>query len=185
MHVALSALVLVWAIAVAPNEWRVEQGDVRVICPMTIGGSFEAKTTALSGSLARSTSGPHAFDGTLAVDLRTLETGIGLRDQHLRETYLEVDNGPAFGVATLSEIDVQGLDPDATSGKGSFAGSLTLHGLTRQVAGSVDIRQSRGGRHVRAVFPVRLPDYHVRKPRYLGVGVKDTVRVEVEFDLSS
>ena len=32
-----------------------------------------------------------ALDGSLAVDPRTLDTGIGLRNEHLKGTYLEVD----------------------------------------------------------------------------------------------
>jgi hypothetical protein len=48
------------------------------------------------------------FDGSLAVDLRTLDTGIALRNEHLRENYLEVDKGPGFDTATLSKIDGKG-----------------------------------------------------------------------------
>jgi YceI-like protein len=81
---------------------------VRVICPMTIGGSFDAKTTALRGSVTASASDSPVFDGSLAVDLRTLDTGIALRNEHLRENYLEVDKGPGFDTATLSKIDGKG-----------------------------------------------------------------------------
>ena len=115
------------------------------------------------------------------MDLRTLDTGIGLRNEHLRENYLEVDKGPGFDTATLSEIDLKGLNPDAPEGKGSFTGVLTLHGVTKTVTGAVDVRQAGGGLRVKASFPVNLPDYSIRKPRYLGVGVKDTVQVEVTF----
>lgn len=184
MKSAMTALVLIGVIVAAPSSWRVVQGDVRVICPMTIGGSFEAKTMALSGSVTRSADGQQAFEGTLAVDLRTLDTGIGLRNEHLRKNYLEVDNGPAFAVATLSDIVLLDLNPDAPRGKGSFTGSLTLHGITRTVTGSLDIRRAGAGLRVKATFPVRLPDYEIRKPRYLGIGVDDTVRVEVAFDAS-
>lgn len=184
MKAAMTALALLGVSVVAPNSWRVAQGDVRVICPMTIGGSFEAKTTALSGSLTRGAGNQQAFEGTLAVDLRTLDTGIGLRNDHLRRNYLEVDNGPAFAAAMLSDIVLRDLDPDAPEGRGSFTGSLTLHGMTRTVAGSVDIRRAGAGLRVKARFPVRLPDYQIPKPRYLGIGVDDTVRVEVAFDVS-
>jgi polyisoprenoid-binding protein YceI len=183
MKYAIAALALSFMSVVAQNSWRVAQGDVRVTCPMTIGGSFEAKTMALEGSVTRNASDPGAFEGTLAVNLRTLDTGIGLRNEHLRTSYLEVDNGPAFEMATLSGIDVQGLNLDAPEGRGSFTGSLTLHGLTRTVAGSVDVRRNGAGLRVKATFPVQLPDYQIRKPRHLGVGVKDTVHVEVAFDV--
>jgi polyisoprenoid-binding protein YceI len=183
MKYAIAALTLAWMSVVAQNSWRVAQADVRVICPMTVGGSFGAKTMDLEGSVTRSASGPSAFEGTLAVNLRTLDTGIGLRNEHLRTNYLEVDNGPAFEVATLSGIDVQGLNLDAPEGKGSFTGALTLHGVTRTVTGHVDVHRNGAGLRVKATFPVQLPDYQIRKPRHLGVGVKDTVDVEVAFDI--
>jgi polyisoprenoid-binding protein YceI len=184
MKSILVALSLSGAAVVAGHTWTVGQGDVRVICPMTIGGSFEAKSTALSGSLTASASGSGALDGSLAVDLRTLETGIGLRNAHLREKYLEVDKGRGFDTATLSEIHLKGLNADAPEGKGSFTGSLTLHGASKMVTGAVDVRQASGGLRVKASFPVLLSDYSISKPRYLGVGVKDSVQVEVVFVVS-
>jgi polyisoprenoid-binding protein YceI len=184
MKSTLVGLVLAGTMVVTANTWRAEQGDVRVICRMTIGGSFDAKTTALSGSVTASTSGSRAFDGTLAVDLRTLDTGIGLRNEHLRKNYLEVNKGPGFDTATLSEIDLNGFNPDAPEGRGSFTGLLTLHGATHTVTGAVDVRQAVAGLRVKASFPVDLADYNIRKPRYLGIGVKNTVQVEVAFAVS-
>src|SRR5574339_134056 len=112
MKSTLVGLVLAGTTVMTANTWRVGQADVRVICPMTIGGSFDAKTTALSGSVTASATGSRV-DGTLAVDLRTLDTGIGLRNEHLRNNYLEVDKGPRFDTASLSEIDLNGFNPDA------------------------------------------------------------------------
>ena len=43
MKSTLIGLVLLGSTVVAANTWRVGQGDVRVICPMTIGGSFDAR----------------------------------------------------------------------------------------------------------------------------------------------
>jgi polyisoprenoid-binding protein YceI len=181
MKSTMVTLVLAGATVVASNTWLVQEADVRVICPMTIGGSFEAKTTALSGSVMAGGNGSSAFDGSFAVDLRTLDTGIALRNEHLRDNYLEVNNGPGFDTATFAGIDLTGFQPDAPNGKGSFTGLLTLHGVTRTVTGAVDVRQAGAGLRVKASFPVNLSDYSIRKPRYFGVGVKDTIQVEVAF----
>jgi polyisoprenoid-binding protein YceI len=181
MKSTVIGIVLAGALAAPANTWHVGPGDVRVICPMTIGGSFEATTTALSGSMTASEAGARAFDGSVAVDLRTLDTGINLRNEHLREKYLEVGKGPGFDTATLSEIDLNGVDAGTSEGKGSFTGLLTLHGARKTVKGSVDVRAQGTGLHVKASFPVDLSDYAIAKPRYLGVGVKDIVQVEVAF----
>jgi hypothetical protein len=162
--------------------WRVEQADVRVTCPLTINGSFEAKTSELSGAVTPNAGGGPVLDGSLAVDLRTLDTGIGLRNEHLSEKYLEVEKGSEFAAATLTRIDLIGLNPDAPEGKGTFTASLTLHGVTRAVNGSVEVRREKtGGLRVKALFPVTLADYSIPVPRYLGVGVRDTVAVQVTF----
>ena len=180
MKLALLAVAaLVVSVTAAGTTWRATQGDVRVTCPMTIGGSFQAKTSAVSGSLGASH--PSGYDGSIAVDLRMLDTGINLRNDHMRENYLEVDKAPGYDKAVLSEIDLKGLTPDAPEGKGSFTGSLTLHGTTKTVSGAAEIHKAGGGYRVKASFPVNLADYQIPEPRYLGVGVKNTVQVEVSF----
>ena len=65
--------------------------------------------------------------------------------------------------------------------KGSFTGMLTLHGVKKSVSGPVEVRKAGTGLRVKASFPVNLPDYNIPEPRYLGVGVKNTVHVEVTF----
>jgi polyisoprenoid-binding protein YceI len=165
----------------AAGSWRVTQGDVSVKCPMTIGGSFDAKTNALSGTITVSAAQPSSLEGSLAVDLRTIDTGISLRNDHLREKYLEVERGAGYDKAVLSAIALKGLNPDAPEGKGSFTGSLTLHGVTKTVSGPVEVRKAGAGLRVKAAFPMNLPDYNIPEPRYLGVGVKNTVQVDVTF----
>ena len=175
--------VSLWAAvtSAAGASWHVGEGEVSVKCPMTVGGSFDATTSALTGMLTTSTARPSGFDGSLAVDLRTIDTGIALRNDHLKEKYLEVDKGAGYEQAVLSDVVLQGLNADAPTGKGSFTGSLMLHGVKKTVTGPAEIRQAGTGWRVRASFPVNLPDYNIDKPRYLGVGVKDTVQVSVTF----
>jgi polyisoprenoid-binding protein YceI len=114
-----------------------------------------------------------------------IDTGISLRNDHLRDTYLEVDKAPGYDKAVLSEIDLKGLAPDAPEGKGSFTGSLMLHGTKKTVSGPAEIRKAGSGYRVMASFPVSLSDFQIPEPRYLGVGVKNTVQVEVTFVASA
>ena len=64
------------------RSWTTTTGDVRVTCPLTVGGSFEAKTTALAGRLSVDPA-TTALAGELSVELKTLDTGISLRNQHM------------------------------------------------------------------------------------------------------
>lgn len=192
---AIASLAMVSATLGAQDALRITGGEVSVLCPLTIGGSFEAKTKALTGEVAvapasdvqlasaERQSGPAArsgdtqrLEGEIVVDLRTLQTGIGLRDRHMRTKYLEVERGPTFGVARLKDIRV-----DRLSGRTTFRGVLTLHGETREVNGTADIRPEGGGYRLKASFPVRVSDFGIPEPSYLGVGVKDEVVVRVNL----
>lgn len=175
-------LVASFAIDVAGQAptWQVSRGEVRVICPMTIGGSFEAKTSALTGNVAAAVP-PPSLAGELSVDLTTLDTGINIRNDHLRRNYLEVGKGEGFDRAVLSDIDLGSANPKTFQGRTKFTGTLLLHGTKRMVAGTVEISRTGLAVRVSARFPLSLSDYRIAKPRYLGIGVSDRIEVNVAF----
>jgi polyisoprenoid-binding protein YceI len=148
---------------------------------MTVGGSFEAKTDSLKGTIVLATGRPPALSGDLTVDLRTLDTGIGLRNDHLRGEYLEVGRGADFDAATLTAIRLGDIDPATFQGRTSFRGTFLLHGTRRPVTGQAEIRREGSSVRVEASFPVVLADYGIPKPQYLGVGVKSEVQVKVSL----
>jgi polyisoprenoid-binding protein YceI len=162
------------------RDWIVRTGEIRVVCPLTVGGSFEAKSTAITGTW-RPADDSAAGVGQLVVDLATLDTGIQLRNEHLRDVYLEVGKGEGYARAVLSQIRVDGIDAQSLSGRGTFSATLLLHGQSLPVTGRADLKRNGDAVDVRAEFPVGLPKYGIAKPRYLGVGVKDEVTVRVTF----
>jgi len=171
--------------ASAEEFWTLASGNVRVRCRLTIGGSFDASTSAMSGTLRQT--GPGAsYAGTLRVDLVSLDTGIELRDNHLRETYLEVARGERFRHAALTGIELDDpLPPDAARHKTPFSGTLSLHGVERAVAGKAELSRRHGRLRVQATFPLSLKAFDIPPPRYMGVGVRDEVRILVTFDAVS
>ena len=108
------------------ESWSVAGGEVRVRCRMTVGGSFDAVTSAISGTLRGEPLDPR-YTGELRVDLATLDTGIELRNEHLRNSYLELGRGPEFLHAVLSGI-VLAATPPASNRRHEtrFSGTLTL-----------------------------------------------------------
>jgi hypothetical protein len=101
------------------TAYPITNAHVAVICPLTVGGSFEARTSAVVGSLGVEDAS-RAVTGAVQVDLATLETGIELRDQHMKQVYLEIGRGDTFATARLEEIGV---------------GLLTALGLSRLMQG--------------------------------------------------
>lgn len=178
---ALLGLALPVTLAASGPTWRVTRGEVRVVCPLTVGGSFDAKTTSLAGELELVSAAPVSLGGELAVDLSSLDTGISLRNEHMRDKYLEVGRGPGFDRAALSGVGLGKVDPATFQGRTAFTATLLLHGTRRPVSGQATIRRDGGSVHVEASFPVTVADHGIPKPQYLGVGVRNEVNVMVSF----
>jgi polyisoprenoid-binding protein YceI len=181
MNAALLVLALALDASSLAGPWRLEGASVEAACTLTVGGRFEARSTALTGELAVASEDPAAFDGELSLDLRTLQTDIALRDAHLRDEYLEVGRGPGFSHAVLSGISLPGAAAADVKGRTAFRARLLLHGVTREVRGEAEIQRDGPAARVEATFPVRLGDHAIKSPRYLGVGVRDEVIVKVSL----
>ena len=158
----------------AADAYKVSGAEVVVVCPLTVGGSFEARTKSVSGEVTASAADPGSVSGALRVDLQTLETGIAVRDRHMRENYLEVEKGPEFAVATFDKIRIEKL-----AGKSTFKGTLLLHGQRQEVTGVADLQQRDGRIRVQAQFPIKVSAFQIPKPTYLGVGVRDEIQIKV------
>lgn len=169
--------------SIAGTSLHVSDASIAVSCPLTVGGGFEAKTNALKGELVLDPGQTGAVLGELTVDLRTLQTGIGLRDTHMREKYLEVQRGEDFASATLDQIRLEGLDQQNPAGMAKFSAVLMLHGTERPVTGTAKIRRTDQGLAVQATFPVKVSSFDIASPTYLGVGVRDDISIAVNFKL--
>lgn len=179
---ALASLALAAATA-AGESWTLTSGEVRVRCRLTVGGSFDAVTSGVSGALRLEDAGGPAVPGAVRVRLDSLDTGIGLRNTHLRETYLEVHRGEAFREAVLTAVELaEPFPPGARDHETGFRGSLSLHGVERRIEGDVRLGRRDGRVRVEAEFPLSLAEFAIPPPRYLGVGVRDEVQVTVTLE---
>jgi len=161
------------------QTWQAIQGRVAVVCPLTVGGRFEAKTTAVTGRVT-TVDGTRHVEGAFVVDLATLQTGIGLRDVHLRDNYLEVSRGPGYDTAVLDAIVLDApLPARGQSAALGFSGVLTLHGRGNPVTGRADLLYKGDRLVVKVTFPLRIDAYAIARPAYLGIGVTNQVEVTV------
>ena len=180
----LCGLIMLFAqrgVAADASSWRIERGDVHVLVPLKPGGAFAATTPSLSGTLTLEPGKPARLAGELTIDLATIDTGINLRNQHLREVYLQVPKGAGFDKAILSEIRLPDADGESFEGHTPFASTLLLHGVKHPVEGTAEIHRDGAGRRVLAEFRLVLTDFGVTPPEYLGVGVADRLLVKVQF----
>ena len=148
------------------------------------------------------------------IDLASLDTDIALRDQHMRDQYLQTDDYPhavftlneVVSAYTTSEADGQGART-TVDGLGSGVethivakGTLELHGVTRDITvEDLSVTHYAQGDESKAVFRgddgdmliisgsvgVKLTDYGIKRPRFVILKLSDDVRISFSVSLST
>jgi polyisoprenoid-binding protein YceI len=136
-------------------------------------GSFHAKTANISGGISKpqSVRGPSSTGSVLnatniVVDLKSLKTGIALRDRHLQE-YLETDKYPT---AVLLE---------ARGANGHGKGKIKIRNIVKEV----NIEYKVVNKMAEGNFKINISDFKIKEPKYMGVGVDDEVEVNIVLPL--
>lgn len=114
----------------------------------------------------------------VTMNLQKLDTGIPLRNKHLKENYLHTDK---FPTATMTDIEADNIDGQlkgTVKGKSSFKGQLELHGAKKEIQGVYEVK---GGNMYNGQFEIDLPDFGVERPSFMGVKVVDKVYVTFNF----
>jgi polyisoprenoid-binding protein YceI len=118
----------------------------------------------------------------VSVPLGNMTTGIGLRDTHMREKYLETDKYPTAELS-VPKGALQ-FPADGSRTEGDAAGTLLLHGTSKPVSFHYQATRRGGATDVSAEAHINMNDFDIHPPNYLGVTVKPPVDITVTFRLS-
>lgn len=162
----------------APQTLRVESGSTKFLA---VGKPSLLKINGNGGGPKGDlTVSNNMVTGQLEVDMTSFKTGIDLRDDHMKNKYLEVEKYPK---AVLAVKDLELPELDGTPKEVPFDGSLTLHGQTVPVKdGKVQLSKNGDKIKFNAKFKTDITSYKIDIPSYAGVKVADTVDVEVEAE---
>lgn len=133
-----------------------------------------AATNRKAVSLIDLATGQMAF----TVPIQEFQFAKKLMQEHFNEKYMESDKFPQ---ATFS-ARLSGFDPMRTDAQDvSASGTLTLHGVSREVTltGTMEKRADRI--YIKARFPVTLVDYNISRPQLLWQNIAEVIDVTVSF----
>lgn len=147
---------------------------------------FEGVTDRIDGyvlldapTLAQAEGGD-ATEVYLEVDLASLDTGIGLRNRHMRENYLEVEEFPfatfrgrILGRETVPEGGFR------VTAQGLFA----VHGVSRSRQLTCRVQEEGAGYRAQCGFEVLLSDHDIEIPKVMFLKLANDIRLELEFTM--
>lgn len=183
-------LVVLLAAGSAPGAVAAQEFDIDVTAPRRVRfvsraaiEEFEGVTEKIDGYVMlpdglRSGALGDEAGFHFEVDLASLDTGIGLRNRHMRENYLETERYP------YATFEGRLLRAEAAAG-GAFrvtaSGTLEIHGTRKALEVTCDVGADGAGYRVRCAWPVRLPDHGIAIPRLMFLKINEEVQLEVDF----
>lgn len=118
--------------------------------------------------------------GEFIVKLKDFTTDMDLRDEHMKEKYLEVDKKD-FDKAIL-KIDHKITTPLPSSGAWEpqgLKGLLTLHGVTKEVPLTCKLTLKDSTANGAVDFKIKVQDFKIDIPSFAGITMADEVAVKV------
>ena len=126
-----------------------------------------------SGDVVADPAGPNGARINLTIDAASLETGIEMRDKHLR-------SADFFDIERFPTIAFQSVRVEAAGRRATVMGRLTLHGVTREIAVPVDVHITETALVASGEFIVNRGEYAMNYNSFLNP-IGNEVRVAFTF----
>jgi len=165
------------------GEWQVfksEKNLVKFVSDAPV-EDFEGLTSQVDGYLFWDGEDMlNKSDLYFEVDLNTLDTGIGLRNRHMRENYLETEKFPTTHFkGSLIKVDKSNQNEIT-----AFAqGKMFIHGVERLKSVHVTIKKEADKLRVIGEFEVKLSDYGITVPSIMFYKIDETMQLKIDFSL--
>lgn len=115
------------------------------------------------------------------VDLNSLDTGIGMRNRHMRDNYLETDK---FTYATYTgKLDKVSVGADGES-LVTTSGVLSIHGVEKPYTVECSISLEDSTYRIQCEFPVSLLDFGIKVPSLMFLKINEIVELKLDFHVT-
>ena len=108
--------------------------------------------------------------------LDKLNSGIELRDEHLKNKYLEIKKYPQARLV-ISEKLIK------FNSNSKIMGTLELHGKTKEIELKVEHSKTENSPKLSFFFDFKLSDFEIDLPSFKGITAADTIKLNVETEL--
>ncbi len=117
-------------------------------------------------------------EACVRIDAASLDTDNSTRDGIMRQDHLETTRFPTIDF-TLKQVEAVRRQGDGW--EFGARGTLSLHGVSREILLPVRARPVDGGMRLTANVPIKMTDYRIPIPRFLLLTLED--QVVVSFDV--
>ena len=133
----------------------------------------DGKFSRITGEVTLDPKDPAKTMITLTIESASIDTGIGMRDKHLR-------SADFLDAARFPTMTFEGQRVEVEGQRATVTGRLTLHGVTREIVVPVDVRFSESALVATGEFQLNRRDYGINYSSFLNP-IGDVVHVTFTF----
>jgi polyisoprenoid-binding protein YceI len=133
------------------------------------------RTTQVTGGFE--VSGNKVSDAKFVVDVASITSDSGFRDNRFRDSIMEASKFPT-ATFVAPEITLDSVPAVGDTVKVPTTGSLTLKGVTKEVSTTLEVKRTAEGIQVLGSLPVVFADFGIETPQPPGLKVRDEGTVE-------
>ena len=112
------------------------------------------------------------------VDLNSIDTGIGLRNRHMRENYLETDH---FPITYFKGKIIKAVQTNENEFEVLVQGKMFIHGVERLKSIKGTMQAVGDTYRIQSAFDVKLSDYKIAIPSIMFYKIDETMKLVVDF----
>lgn len=188
------SLLISSAVSAEVRTFRIASDDSKNVVQFVSEATLErvvGRTHDIQGSLELDLNDLAATTkGFFSVDLRSMDTGIGLRNQHMRDNQLHTNKYPeaTFVLKRFVNVSRNDLAPGETVNV-LAEGDFTIHGVTKtyQIPVTLTYVPGSGAGDIIKVtgdWSLRLADHKINRPEFLFMRLAEEQNISVAFSLT-
>jgi polyisoprenoid-binding protein YceI len=112
------------------------------------------------------------------VNLDALDTGIGLRNRHMKENYLETFRYPyaQFNGKVVKEEKVSDIKSKVT-----VEGEMFIHGVAKKINLQGTVEKNKPSYRIQTEFTIKLSDFKIEVPSLMFMRISEEIRLVLDF----
>lgn len=114
------------------------------------------------------------------VNLDALDTGIGLRNRHMKENYLETFRYP-YAQLNGKVIDEEKISDNKS--KVTVDGEMFIHGVAKKITVQGTIEKNKPSYRIQTDFIIKLSDYKIEIPSLMFMRISEDIKLVLDFYL--
>ncbi len=112
------------------------------------------------------------------VNLDALDTGIGLRNRHMKENYLETFRYP---YAQFNGKVVKEEAESDNKSKVSVEGEMFIHGVAKKITINGIVEKNKPSYRIKSEFVVKLSEYKIEVPSLMFMRISEEIKLVLDF----